>query len=440
MYVKNIKLTNYRNFESLNGDLGLDFGRRTTLLIGKNGAGKTNLITALKQSLSFMFSKNQKGLHGNFIADSMQAIRSFETTDATRKFNPLGRQNQIGQWPIKIETTIDIGESINVVFQRDDLSVGMREYYSKAFVHFWEKYADLNDLPVIAFYSDSFPHEKVRAGKKIQDMLNSEFGISRPAGYYNWDDPRDCRDVWQQYFSQQWKNFRYGHNYNNEESYLRLVNDCMVNFSLPLVDAESNDEFELNEVTVVARGKTEIVMLRFKNGMESDFDSLPAGYRRAFSMVFDLANRAFLLNGNCDPEGVAFIDEIDLHLHPSLAQEILERMQRTFPRMQFIISTHSPLVLSNFKPEIGEYVIYRLQRENDQSTSIQRVDFAYGIDYNNLLVDLMGTKVRNTLLRQLIQSYLYWREVKDEDLMRSTLDEIKDLVGEDSRIIMKLTR
>ena len=115
-------------------------------------------------------------------------------------------------------------------------------------------------------------------------------------------------------------------------------------------------------------------------------------------------------------------------------------MQRTCPRMQFIISTHSPLVLSNFKPEIGEYVIYRLQRENDQSTSIQRVDFAYGIDYNNLLVDLMGTKVRNTLLRQLIQSYLYWREVKDEDLMRSTLDEIKDLVGEDSRIIMKLTR
>ena len=49
MYIKNIKLQNYRNYE----DLFLDFGKQTTILIGKNGMGKTNLITALKQSLSF---------------------------------------------------------------------------------------------------------------------------------------------------------------------------------------------------------------------------------------------------------------------------------------------------------------------------------------------------------------------------------------------------
>ena len=48
MYIQNIKLKNYRNYE----DFNLDFGKKATVLIGKNGMGKTNMITALKQSLS----------------------------------------------------------------------------------------------------------------------------------------------------------------------------------------------------------------------------------------------------------------------------------------------------------------------------------------------------------------------------------------------------
>ena len=82
MYIKNIKLTNYRNYESLNGENGLDFGRKTTLLIGKNGSGKTNMIHALKQSLSFIFSKNSKVPQRNFVANTIASIKSFETTDA----------------------------------------------------------------------------------------------------------------------------------------------------------------------------------------------------------------------------------------------------------------------------------------------------------------------------------------------------------------------
>ena len=169
-----------------------------------------------------------------------------------------------------------------------------------------------------------------------------------------------------------------------------------------------------------------------------DFESLPAGYRRAFSIAFDLANRAFLLNKNCNPNGVAFIDEVDLHLHPSLAQEIMERLQRTFPRMQFVVSTHSPLVLSNFKQDNEDNVVYQLNRNDDFTAKIQKIDYSYGIDYNSLLVDLMGTKVRNTMLRQLIESYNYWKDAEEEELMNSTLEEIKGMVGENSRIVNEL--
>lgn len=446
MYIKNIKLTNYRNYESLNGEDGLNFGKETTLLIGKNGSGKTNLIHALKQSLSFIFSKNSKVSQRNFVANTIASIKSFETTDAMRMRNEDGTQSMEGTWPVRIVTTIDIDEQnlleepLKVVFEREAITSGMKESYSDSSIRFWNRYNNLQDLPVLAFYSDSFPHERQTIGKRIQELLNSEFGISQSAGYYNWDDPRDCSSVWLQYFAQQWKNYMYGHRKNQEEEYLSAIRECLTRFSQSLENADANPDFEIKDITVVARGKNEVVVLKFKNGMESDFETLPAGYRRAFSMAFDLANRAFLLNSNCNPDGVAFIDEIDLHLHPSIAQEILERMQNTFPRMQFIVSTHSPLVLSNFKQDGVNNIVYRLSRESDFTTSIQKIDYSYGIDYNSLLTDLMGTKIRNTVLRKYINDYLYWKSSEETELAEETMNRIISIVGSESEIVEKLRR
>lgn len=436
MYIKSIELTNYRNFNHLD----LPLGKKATLLIGKNGAGKTNMISALKQSLSFIFSKNSKISQFSFVAETGEKVQSFETTDPMRTMMPDGSQTQNGTWPIKIVTTIDIDEvkPLRVVFERISLSEGMKETYSSESIKFWNKYKDLGDLPVLAFYSDAFPHEKVRVGKKIQDKLDSPYGIGQPDAYYNWDDPRDCCNVWQQYFAMQYKNDKYDSGNGNEKEYLNAINDCLIRFSSPLENAAENDDFQLVGISLVARGKNEIVVLRFKNGMESDFDTLPAGYRRAFSMVFDLANRAYILNKNCDPEGISFIDEVDLHLHPSLAQEIVERIQKTFPRMQFIFSTHSPMVLSNFKQEGVDNVVYRISRQKDFTSFVQKLEYSYGIDYNSLLTDLMGTKVRNSLLKQLIESYLYWRDAEEKDLMDSTYSEIVELVGKDSPILQGL--
>jgi predicted ATP-binding protein involved in virulence len=52
-----------------------------------------------------------------------------------------------------------------------------------------------------------------------------------------------------------------------------------------------------------------------------------------------------------DAEGVVLIDEIDLHLHPSWQQRILPDLLRTFPGIQFIVTTHSPQVLTTVRRE-----------------------------------------------------------------------------------------
>ena len=79
--------------------------------------------------------------------------------------------------------------------------------------------------------------------------------------------------------------------------------------------------------------------------------NLSAGYKSVLCLVMELAYRTALLNPNLDSieslEGVAVIDEIDMHLHPRWQWKILGSLQATFPKVQFIIATHSPIVISS---------------------------------------------------------------------------------------------
>ncbi|WP_240623971.1 AAA family ATPase [Ahniella affigens] len=81
-------------------------------------------------------------------------------------------------------------------------------------------------------------------------------------------------------------------------------------------------------------------------GMLSD------GIRSMLTLVADVAFRAVKLNPNFGPyaptevQGIVLIDEVDMHLHPAWQQTVLSSLQEAFPRIQFIVTTHSPQVLS----------------------------------------------------------------------------------------------
>ena len=76
-FIKSVHLTNFRNYKNIS----LDLGRMTTIIIGRNGSGKTNMITAIKQSLSFIFSKKKDAPQFDFVASSDQKVKSFISTD-----------------------------------------------------------------------------------------------------------------------------------------------------------------------------------------------------------------------------------------------------------------------------------------------------------------------------------------------------------------------
>ena len=87
---------------------------------------------------------------------------------------------------------------------------------------------------------------------------------------------------------------------------------------------------------------------------------LSDGYKIVLVLVLNLVSRILEANGNypgitaeklLECQGVVLIDEVELHLHPSWQQRIIPDLLRTFPNIQFIVSTHSPQVISSVPKE-----------------------------------------------------------------------------------------
>ncbi len=102
------------------------------------------------------------------------------------------------------------------------------------------------------------------------------------------------------------------------------------------------------------------VVLRLGDGRVMPFRQLSDGYRLTLAMVADIAFRCVTLNPHLGPaatretSGVVLVDELDLHLHPRWQRHVVEDLRRAFPRLQFIVTTHSPFIVQSMK--VGEVV------------------------------------------------------------------------------------
>lgn len=101
------------------------------------------------------------------------------------------------------------------------------------------------------------------------------------------------------------------------------------------------------------------------------YNELGYGYQSMLSWVIDLCKRMFdryeELDNPLSGEAVVLVDEIDLHLHPQWQREVIQRLSDVFPNTQFIVTTHSPLVLQS----MSDVNLYTLTRR-EQKVSVER--------------------------------------------------------------------
>jgi predicted ATP-binding protein involved in virulence len=486
MKIDSIIIENFRCFENYE----ISFGKKTTVLIGKNGTGKTNVLTGLVYSLSFPFAKNEiKGIQtiGTSSPDlKVAAIDNKGTFDA--RFDDKVKDYI---YPIKLTNkAIFNNEELEWAMVKEKKGGGLSSsLYKKAFEKFQQYYNEKNitkPLPILAFFADSFPHIEANISGYAKTVLTSENGLPRNFGYYKWDEKNNCIGIWKERYTKVYtslNNFKrpeYGIINELNDLYLMIENasenDDILKWELKaerlrkdleiirtelkkdpefievnFIDNKLkkftdsldekynfiNREFEIKQIKVIGTSKSEQhIQFDFIDERTMFFDNLPMGYKRLFSIVFDIAYRSFILNKDTEPTGIVIIDEIELHLHPTLQQEVLNRFKKTFPEIQFIVSTHSPLVISNLKVKDEQDKVIRLENDGNKYYW-EPVENIYGIDYTTGLMDIMDAPYRPSTIDNLIDSYVILKLRNKEDDALKIWNEIFSLVGYDNKRIEK---
>ena len=125
-----------------------------------------------------------------------------------------------------------------------------------------------------------------------------------------------------------------------------------------------------------------------------EINQLSDGQRAVLALAADLARRMAQGNPHLDDplasEAIVLIDEVELHLHPSWQQRILDDLRRTFRKTQFIVSTHSPQVLTTVKPEH----IVELAREDGRIVAGSAAGWTYGAESGDVLSAVMRVNER----------------------------------------------
>ena len=356
-----ICVDNYRCFE----ELKLPLEKDTTVLFAENGGGKTALLTALAMGLAVF----QRGSPKTLKLDARRDPRM-------RPLDEKGRREPVG--PCKITWTAAVGETESVTWSTavqpaSGRTTNQRQPILKAL----ERIRVPGDRwPLFVWYGvDRLERSRARRRKveRTGDRWEAYASALDPnldeVPLLQWLQDEMLGDVVRR---QQEKPERFFH---------KAVMEATVRATPGVTNAWYDP---------VAQGP----VVRFENGHVTPWSELSDGYHVFIALVADIARRAVMLNeidGADAParvEGVVLIDELDLHLHPRWQRVALPRLRSAFPRLQLVVTTHSPQVLSSAENR-------NVRRLFDGRLQEGHV-FVEGRDTNAILREYMHTEDRDT--------------------------------------------
>lgn len=179
-------------------------------------------------------------------------------------------------------------------------------------------------------------------------------------------------------------------------------------------------------------------MIVTKGKQSLEVSQLSNGEKVTLAMIGDLARRLALANPSLENplegEGIVLIDEIELHLHPAWQREIINRLESTFPNIQFILSTHSPQVLG----ELSDAQIFFVTQEKDgEDIKVRSVPSLFGKDSNMILEQFMGVAEKNEEIKDMLQKlYRYIMESKLVEAKRMQ-EQLVEILGSDDPNLVK---
>ena len=363
MKLKSVTIKNYRAIENL--ELHLD--PTLTVLHGANGHGKTSLLSAIAMGLG--------------APELLEPFLHKSTLDLCEEDWREG-----AEYPqIVVELTNGlIGER-----RGEEATEGREEAQRLIRTRILDKElaANEDDMPIVVFYGTD------RMLSDIPDWVLSQRGSQyRPSRIDALEGALSARTDFEGLLT--WFYFK-----ENEE--LRERRERR-NFDYQLKDVSIIRQAISSMLPEISDPRIELNPLRFVVSQQPEegraenlsLNQLSGGYRIVLALAADLARRMAQGNPHMeDPlqsEAIVLIDEIELHLHPAWQQRILDDLMRTFPNAQFIVSTHSPQVLTTVKPQH----IVELYRDGDNIVAEPPPAATYGAEAGDVLAAVMHVSER----------------------------------------------
>ncbi len=407
LQINRLSIRNFRRFE----ELDIDFDSHLTVLVGDNGAGKSTVIDAACVALGSLFEKVDNAKSCSIVVDDARRV----------VLDQNGMVDVQPQFPVKVEAygtagggEISWARSLNGAKSRMTRAEArdVMDYGASLQVRISNGDADM-PLPILARYGTgrlwkqggTAPEDEPNRTLGYVDALQAASVESRMSAWFK------RQSIWE------WQNKR--------ESPLfaavkRALASCF-DSAASVFDAMVDYDAELQQLVFAYHDESGIYH-------RDRLHSMSDGYRGTLSLIADIAYRMALLNPFLGERilatpGVVMIDEVDLHLHPRWQARILGDLVSIFPNVQFIVSTHAPVVVTSV-PKSNVRVL------GERSAVIPATE-TKGRDAGDILNTVLGASSRPVEVAGLFAEFDSAIDADDYAAGRSVLDKIEALIGSD---------
>jgi predicted ATP-binding protein involved in virulence len=389
-----LRLQNFRCFSNLE----ISLAPHLTVLVAENGCGKSTILDAIRIALwpyvsSFDLARNATSDSGNGISISDTRLLKLPSGDMAR------------QLPVKIAVTGNLANrSENTWWERfRDSEAKLSKTKDKGSISAIKKWVDsiqnhirdparpVLDLPVFGNYGTGrlSAQKRLTEETKGKDNTKNDDFYVRTFAYINCLEPASSYKHFKEWFiwafesyrEQQIKQLENKANIDiisTAHERIQVVQKAIDTFLRPITGWHTLEYSISHEKSLVLHHDTLGIM---------DVDLLSDGIRSVLAMIGDIAYRCIKLNPHLGAEaalktsGIILIDEVDMHLHPRWQQVILGQLREAFPLVQFIVTTHSPQILSSVDKSCIRVI---------QGDAVKTIDFqTKGVSSADLLARIM---------------------------------------------------
>lgn len=382
MFLSSIHIENFKGIQAAD----FTFSESVNLIVGNNGTGKTSILEAVAVAL------------GGFLAGIESVNTIHFSKDEIRRENQLlgaGSNNIVYRTPIKVDVDMLVdGEKFHFTRQKKSVSSSRSTIEPRDICKKAESMArdSKSILPIISY--QSFSRISNQKKDKWEDPFSDDF--SRVVGYTdcleeasntkmltNWCKRMD-HISWQQ---------------EKEIAEYEAVKYAAAKFMQVMMDKDN--------IHIFYDKRTEELMYAC-NSEQLPLRLLSSGFRTLLGMVLDIAYRMAILNPDLLKDivsltpGVVLIDEIDMHLHPNWQWRVVKALQTTFPKVQFIATTHSPIIMASCKDE-NMIMLNPVDQFLDMPSEIRQENTVKGWQVNDVLEQCMDSYCRDPETTEMLE-------------------------------------